>query len=99
MVKLTMEEKKTVYDFASPDYDSTTARRKELTALAIDPETKFMLKMLTKKLEQADEESWHYGIYQTLRVELERYRQSSDFMREYPSHNAERIRGCGQASA
>ena len=85
-MKLTMEEKKTLYDFASPDYDSTIARLKELTALAIDPETQFMLKMLAKKLEQADEESWHYGIYQTLRVELERYRRSSDFMRYVENH-------------
>ncbi len=85
-MNLNMEEKKVLFDYASPDYASTLESIRKLAELAIDPEKCFLLKGLVKKLEQQTPDDWHQGIYQILRTELTHYHQSAEFMRSIENH-------------
>ncbi len=62
-MKLSIREKKVLYDFACPNYHNTVTRLKWLTALTVDPQAKHRMLELARKLETEMAESWYTGFY------------------------------------
>ena len=67
-MKLSIREKKVLYDFACPNHHNTVTRLKWLTALTVDR----MLE-LARKMETEMEERWYTGFYHQLRAEMDEY--------------------------
>ena len=72
-MKLSIREKKVLYDFACPNYHNTVTRLKWLTALTVDPQAKHQMLELARKMETEMEESWYTGFYHQLRAEMDEY--------------------------
>ena len=79
-MKLSIREKKVLYDFACPNHHNTVTRLKWLTALTVDPQAKHRMLELARKMETEMAESWYTGFYHQLRAEMdEYYRANEDF--------------------
>ncbi len=50
-MKLSIREKKVLYDFACPNHHNTVTRLKWLTALTVDPQAKHQMLELARKME------------------------------------------------
>ena len=72
-MKLSIREKKVLYDFACPNHHNTVTRLKWLTALTVDPQAKHRMLKLARKMETEMEESWYTGFYHQLRTEMDEY--------------------------
>ena len=70
-MKLSIREKKVLYDFACPNHHNTVTRLKWLTALTVDPQAKHRMLELARKMETEMEERWYTGFYHQLRAEME----------------------------
>ena len=72
-MKLSIREKKVLYDFACPNHHNTVTRLKWLTALTVDPEAKRRMLGLARKVETEVGESWYEDFYHHLRMEMDEY--------------------------
>lgn len=72
-MKLSIREKKVLYDFACPNHHNTVTRLKWLTALTVDPQAKHRMLELARKMETEMAESWYTGFYHQLRAEMDEY--------------------------
>ena len=72
-MKLSIREKKVLYDFACPNHHNTVTRLKWLTALTVDPQAKHRMLELARKMEMEVAESWYTGFYHQLRAEMDEY--------------------------
>ena len=72
-MKLSMKEKKVLYAFACPNHHNTVTRLKWLTALTVDPQAKYRMLELARKMETEMSESRHTGFYHQLRAEMDEY--------------------------
>ena len=75
-MKLSIREKKVLYDFACPNHHNTVTRLKWLTALTVDPQAKHQMLELARKMETEMAESWYTGFYHQLRAEMDEYPKS-----------------------
>lgn len=69
-MKLSIREKKVLYDFACPNHHNTVTR---LTALTVDPLAKHRMLELARKMETEMAERWYTGFYHQLRAEMDEY--------------------------
>ena len=72
-MKLSIREKKVLYDFACPNHHNTVTRLKWLTALTVDPLAKHRMLELARKMETEMAERWYTGFYHQLRAEMDEY--------------------------
>ena len=72
-MKLSIREKKVLYDFACPNHHNTVTRLKWLTALTVDPQAKHRMLELARKMETEVDESRHEAFYHRLRREMDEY--------------------------
>lgn len=72
-MKLSIREKKVLYDFGCPNHHNTVTRLKWLTALTVDPEAKHRMLELAQKMETEMAESWYSSFYLQLRAEMDEY--------------------------
>jgi hypothetical protein len=75
-MKLNIHEKLTLYAFGCPNFRNTVSRLKMLTALAVDPEAKHKLLLLTQKVENETDENEYVSLYLHLRSEMDLYFQA-----------------------
>ena len=73
-MRLSIQEKNVLYAFACPNYHNTVTRRKWLTGLTVDPQTKRRMLELAQKMETEMSESWYKGFYHHIRMEMDEYR-------------------------
>mgnify|MGYP006333274691 CR=1 FL=1 len=62
-MKLSIREKKVLYDFACPNHHNTVTRLKWLTALTVDPQAKHGMRELARKMETEMAESYEEDLY------------------------------------
>lgn len=80
-MKLSIREKKVLYNFACPNHHNTVTRLKWLTALTVDPEAKHRMLELARKMETELAESWYSGFYLRLRAEMDEYYRAERWLR------------------
>ena len=68
-MKLSIREKKVLYDFACPNHHNTVTRLKWLTALTVDPQAKHRMLELARKMETEMDE--YYRAKRRLRLAKE----------------------------
>lgn len=79
------EEKKILFAFGRLCCRNTVEQLKWLAALAVDAETKQMILMIAKKLDNEGAENWCYCFNQCLRIEMAGY-----FLARKAMHMAEK---------
>ena len=85
-MKLSIREKKVLYDFACPNHHNTVTRLKWLTALTVDPQAKHRMLELARKMEMEVAESWYENFYHHLRMEMDEYRRLKRSLRVLKSY-------------
>ena len=70
-MRLSMEEKQALYDYACPNHCNTVTRLKWVTALTVDPE---------RKIDPEEMEQCYPCFYRCLRSEMERYQQAKQYL-------------------
>lgn len=80
-MKLSIREKKVLYDFACPNHHNTVTRLKWMTALTVDPQAKHRMLELAQKMETEMEERWYTGFYHQLRTEMDEYYRAKRSLR------------------
>lgn len=72
-MEFNIEEKKILFAFGCLCRRNTVERLKWLAALAVDTETKQMILMIARKLDNEDADNWYHCFYQCLRIEMAGY--------------------------
>ena len=80
-MKLSIQEKKVMYNFGCPSYHNTATRLKRLTTLTVDPQAKHRMLKLARKMESEMTESWYTDFYHQLRAEMDEYYQAKRRLR------------------
>lgn len=86
-MKLSMKEKKVLYAFAFPNHHNTVTRLKWLTALTVDPQAKYRMLELARKMETEMAERWYTGFYHQLRAEMDEYYRTKRRLRLVKENN------------
>lgn len=79
-MRLSMEEKQALYDYACPNHRNTVTRLKWVTALTVDPERKRRMLALARKIDTEEMEQCYPCFYRCLRSEMERYHQAKQYL-------------------
>lgn len=72
-MRLTIDEKKVLYDFSCMNRSYTVTRLKWLTSLIVDPQAKYRMLELARKIENEMTESQYPDFYIRLREEMDDY--------------------------
>lgn len=72
-MKLSIDEKKVLYAFSCTNHRNTVTRLKWLTSLTVDPQAKYRMLELARKIENEITESRHPDFYLWLRKEMDAY--------------------------
>lgn len=79
-MRLNMEEKQALYDYACPNHRNTVTRLKWVTALTVDPERKRRMLALARKIDTEEMEQCYPRFYRCLHSEMERYQQAKQYL-------------------
>ena len=80
-MRFNIEEKKIIYAFGCSNHKNTVERMKWLAALAVDVETKQIVGMLARKIDQEGVKAWYRCFYECLRIEMMGYFLAGKVMR------------------
>lgn len=72
-MKLSIDEKKVLYAFSCTNHRNTVTRLKWLTSLTVDPQAKYRMLELARKIENEMTESRYPDFYIQLREEMDDY--------------------------
>lgn len=72
-MKLSIDEKKVLYAFSCTNHRNTVTRLKWLTSLTVDPQAKYRMLELARKIENEMTQSRYPDFYLRLREEMDAY--------------------------
>lgn len=87
-MKLSIDEKKVLYAFSCTNHRNTVTRLKWLTSLTVDPQAKYRMLELARKIENEMTESRYPDFYLRLREEMDAYYRARRKVRQV-EENAE----------
>lgn len=81
-MRLTIDEKKVVYDFSCMNRSYIVTRLKWLTSLIVDPQAKYRMLELARKMENEITESQYPDFYLRLQEEMDDYYRARRRLRQ-----------------
>lgn len=72
-MRMSMNEKKTLYAFGCPNREATVKRLRLVAALVPDPAAKKLFYMLSVKLSDENCDRWYRCFFYNMRLEMERF--------------------------
>lgn len=81
-MKLSIDEKKVLYAFSCTNHRNTVTRLKWLTSLTVDPQAKYRMLELARKIENEMTERRYPDFYLKLREEMDDYYRARRWLRQ-----------------